>query len=64
MRLDPRDPWWSVGSSKALTTEGTEDHRGNRRLIDVDLHDSLHWVHSETRSATGKLLNREDTENA
>ena len=23
--------------SKALTTEGTEDHRGNRELINVDL---------------------------
>jgi hypothetical protein len=34
--------WCSAKEPKALTTEGTEDHRGNRRRINVDLFDALH----------------------
>jgi hypothetical protein len=41
--LDPRAPWCSVRRSKALTTEGTEDHKGNRQLINVDLFDALQY---------------------
>ena len=40
--IDPRAPWCSVRKSKAFTTEGTEDHRGNRQLINVDVFDALH----------------------
>jgi hypothetical protein len=40
--LDSRDPRCSAKRSKALTTEGTEDHRGNLQLIILDLFDALH----------------------
>jgi hypothetical protein len=40
--FDPRDLWCPARRSKTLTTEGTEDHRGNRRLINVDLFVALH----------------------
>lgn len=29
------------GGSKAVTTEGTKDHRGSRRLMNVDLFDAV-----------------------
>jgi hypothetical protein len=37
LRFDPRYLWCPAGRSKTLTTEDTEDHRGNWRLINVDL---------------------------
>jgi hypothetical protein len=40
--FDPRALWCSVIKSKALTTEGTENHAGNRQLINIDLFDALH----------------------
>jgi len=33
----------STKKSRAFTTEGTEDHRGNQRKINADLFDELHW---------------------
>jgi len=42
LRFDLRDLRCPARRSKTLTTEGTEDHRGNRRLINVDLFVALH----------------------
>ncbi len=40
----------ALKGSKAFTTGDTEEHRGNRRLINVDMFDALH------RGVRGHLL--------
>jgi hypothetical protein len=42
--FDPRDLWCPAGRLKTLTTEVTEDHRGNRRPINVELFVALHQL--------------------
>ena len=67
MRLDPRNPV-VFGDVRGLTTECTEDHRGNRHLINAPLSDALregerigrsevrqYWEICTTEDITGEI---------